>query len=241
MSAPTPSPEEHAVRLVVGKARVTQVEAMEGRTLFPSPDFSHWPPFERFAETRAVGTEMPDPHPHVREGVVVYALSGTLWVYDEGRHCTVVSPGSVTVLTAVGKQVHDVNPKPGARAHWLALVLQLPLGTDEPKVPYQMAAAVPEAGPRPGIKELRLIGDRGPVRSTFGLEMRDLTFEKSAEVDVSVPEHRTALVYVLAGRARVAHRDLSAGSGLLEEGVPDLSISGEPDTRLVWASVPRPT
>jgi redox-sensitive bicupin YhaK (pirin superfamily) len=241
VSTPTPSPAERAVRLVVGKARVTRAEGIKGRTLFPSPDFSHWPPFERLAETWAVGTEIPDPHPHVREEVVIYALSGTLWVYDEARHSTEVPPGSATALAAVQKQVHDVNPKPGARAHWLALVLHLPLDTPGPRVPYQMAAAVPEDSSRSGLKELHVVGDSGPVRSTIGLDMRHLTFEKSTEIDVPVAEQRTALVYVLAGRARVANRSLSAGSGFLGEGMLDLSISGEPATRLIWASVPRRT
>ena len=233
--------ETPSVRLVVGTARLTQTEGIRGRTLFPSPDFSHWPPFDRLAETWAVGTEIPDPHPHVREEVVIYTLSGTLWVYDEAHHGTVVPPGSVTALAAVRKQVHDVNPKPGARAHWLALVLRLPLDTPDPRVPNQIAAAVPEDSFRSGLKELRVVGDRGPIQSTLGLEMRHLTFEKPTDVVVPVAEQGSALVYVIAGRARVANRNLSAGGGFLGEGMRDVSISGEPATRLIWAAVPRHT
>jgi redox-sensitive bicupin YhaK (pirin superfamily) len=241
VTPPRPSPEAPAVRFVVGKARVTQTEGIRGRTLFPSPDFSHWPPFERFAETWAVGTEIADPHPHAREEVVIYALSGSLRVYDEARHATEVPPGSVTALAAVQKQVHDVNPKRGTKAHWLAIVLRLPPDTPEPRVPLQTAAAVPEDRSRSGLKELRLVGDGGPVRSTIGLDLRHLLFEKSTEAHVPVAPQRTALVYVLAGQARVANQRLSAGSGFLGEGVPDLSISGAPATRLIWASVPSST
>jgi redox-sensitive bicupin YhaK (pirin superfamily) len=233
--------ETPSVRLVVGKARLTRTEGIRGRALFPSPDFSHWPPFERLAETWAVGSEIPDPHPHTREEVVIYALSGSLSVYDEARHRTEVPPGFVTALAAVQEQVHDVTPKPGERAHWLALVLHLPADTPTPKIPFQMAAALPEDTSGSGFEELQVLGDRGPIRSTVGLEMRSLTFAKPTDVDVPVAEQRTALVYVLAGRARVANRSLSAGGGFLGEGMPNLSISGEPATRLIWATVPRHT
>ena len=147
----------------------------------------------------------------------------------------------MSTLAAVRRKVHDVNPKPGARAHWLAMVLHLPLGMAEPKAPFQLAAAVPEASSRSGLRELRVVGAKGPVRSTIGLEARDVTFERATNVDVPVVEHHAMLAYVLAGRARVVRRSLSAGCGLLMEGMPYLSISGERGTRLVWASVPRPS
>jgi redox-sensitive bicupin YhaK (pirin superfamily) len=230
-----------SVRLVTGEARPTQTDGIRGRTLFPSPDFSHWPPFGRLAETWAVGSETPDPHPHVREEVVIHALSGALGVFDEAHRRTAVPPGAVTVLTAVREQVHDVNPQPGARAHWLALVLQLPLETPEPKLPFQLAAAVPEDGAKSGLSELRVVGARGPVQSALGLEMRRLTFEKPTDVALPVDPQDSVLIYVLAGRARVADTRLSAGSGFLGEGMLDLSISGEPDTQLIWAAVPNPT
>jgi len=240
VSASTPSPGGPTARIVTGKARVTRTEGTRGRTLFPSPDFSHWPPFEMLAEAWALGTEVPDPHPHVREEVVVYALSGSLWVYDDARQCTVVPPGSAAGLTAVQRRVHDVNPKPGERAHWFALVLHLSPDIPELRLPFQVAAAVSVDRSRSGLRELRVVGDQGPIRSTLGLEMRHLTFEEATEARVPVDERRAVVVYVISGRARVADRSLTSGGGFLGEGMRDLSISGGRATRLIWASVPRP-
>jgi len=216
-----------------------RTDGTEGRTLFPSPEFSHWPPFERFAETFAVGTETPDPHPHDREEVVVYVLSGGLWVYDDSRRRTEVPPGSLAVLSTMRERVHDVTPPPGSKSHWLSLVLRLPYGTPEPGIANQTAAAVAEPHARSGVQELRVVGERGPARSALGLEIRDLNFERSADVEVPDTETSATLVYVLAGRARAAGTDLPAGSGLLAEGLPRLTIAGDPATRVLWASIPQ--
>ncbi len=228
-----------AVRLVSGKAHVTETDGAEGRTLFPSLEFSHWPPFETLVESTMVGRGDPDPHPHADQEVVTYVLSGSLLVYDGERHGTEVPSGSVCLLSTVQTQVHDVNPKPRTTAHWLSLVLHVPQGTREPKRPYQIAPATPLAGAAPGVVESVLVGPPGPIHSVLALEMRDVAFDRTGGVTLPVGEDRTAAVYVLEGAARAAGRDLPAGSGLLADGVSELAVAGERGSRLMYASVMR--
>lgn len=239
MSRPAVSPPGAGVRLVVGASRSTRTDRTEGRTLFPSPSFSHWPPFETLAETTTVGGGPPDPHPHSREEVVNYVLSGSLEVCDAQRRCTEVSAGAASLLATMREEVHDVNASPGARAHWLSLVLRLPPGTPEPTAPHQHGPAVPIGGSSSRIGRANVVGERGPVRSVLGLEMQDVVFHEAAESAFPVEERRSALVYILSGSARAADRDLPAGSGLLAEGIPRIPISAEKGSRLILASVRR--
>lgn len=239
MSSTTARPERGGARIVAGKAHVTQTDGTQGRTLFPSPEFSHWPPFETLVESSMMGSGAPDPHPHTGQEVANYVISGTLLVYDEERRCTEIPAGSVSLLSTVRSQLHDANPKPGTTAHWIALVLRLPRGTVEPKRSYQNAAASPLANLPPGVEESSIVGEPGPVRSVLGLEMRDVHFRESQEIELRIGEDRTAVVYVLEGAARAASRDLPAGSGLLADGLSTLSVRGERGSRLMYASVMR--
>ena len=239
MSSSTAPTQEGGVRLVSGTAHVMQMDGTEGRTLFPSTEFSHWPPFETLAERTMVGSGAPDPHPHTDQEVVNYVLSGTLLIYDETHRCTEVPTGSVSLLDTRRMQVHDVNPASGTTAHWLALVLHLPPGTAEPKRAHQIAPAAPLASLPSGVEGSSVVGLPGRVLSILGLEMWDVRFRESSEVVLPVPENRTALVYVLEGGARAADRDLPRGGGLQAEGLPKLPVQGEPGSRLMYASVLR--
>ena len=239
MTASPISSREGGARLVSGTARITRMEGTEGRTLFPSPEFSHWPPFEVLVETTTVGSGAPDPHPHTDEEVVNYVLSGALLIYDETRRCTELPTGSVSLLATRRSQVHDVNPKPGTTAHWISLVLHLPHGAAEPKRSYQTAPATPLANLPPGIAGSSVVGLPGPVLSILGLEMWDVRFRESGQIEFPVGEGRTALVYVLEGGTRAGDRNLPAGDGLLAEGLSKLSIRGEGGSRLMYASVLR--
>ena len=239
MSSTTARPEGGAVRIVTGKARVTQTDGTQGRTLFPSPEFSHWPPFETLVESSMVGSGAPDPHSHEREEVANYVISGTLLVYDEDRRCTELPAGSVSLLSTVRRQSHDVNPQPGTTAHWIALVFRLPRGTAEPKLSYQSAPANSLAGLPPGVEGSSIVGEPGPVRSVLGLEMRAIHFREPHETEVPIGADRTAVVYVLDGVIRATSRELPAGSGLLVDGLSHLSVRGERGSRLMYASVLR--
>lgn len=237
-ASPTPT-RDGGVRLVSGLAHVLQMDGTEGRTLFPSTEFSHWPPFENLTETTMVGSGAPDPHPHADQEVVNYVLSGTLLVYDETRGCTEVPTGSVSLLETRRPQVHDVNPKPGTTAHWIALVLRLPPGTAEPKRAYQTAPTTVLTNLAPGVEGVSVVGPPGRVLSILGFEMWDVRFREASEVVFPIGEDRTALVYVLEGRTRAADRDLPRGGGLQVEGLSKLTARGEPGSRVMYASVLR--
>lgn len=238
--SPAPSmPQRTGARLVVGSARVTRLDGTEGRTLFPSPDFTHWPPFEMLAETSTIGSHAVEPHSHAREEVVNYVLSGRLMVYDENRRGHEVPNGSANLLTAARQQVHDVGPKAGARAHWISLVLRLPRDAAEPEESSQTGPTLPLPNPPAGLSISSVVGDSGPIRSVLGLDMQDVLFRETIETELPLEPPRTALIYVLGGRARVAKKELSVGGGLLSEGPTSLSISGDRGSRLIFASVGR--
>lgn len=239
MSPAVAGPGRIDVRLVSGKAHVMQTDGTLGRTLFPSPEFSHWPPFETLVESSMAGNGAPDPHPHAGQEIANYVISGTLLIYDQDHHCTEIPPGSVSLLSAVRPQIHDVNPKPRTTAHWISLVLHLPRGTAEPERPYQTAPATPLPDLPPGLEVLSIVGEPGPVRSVLGLVMREVNFHEAQEVELPVGKDRTAVIYVLDGGTRTANRDLPAGSGLLADGVSTLSVRGERGSRLMYASVIR--
>jgi len=239
MTGSPPVSRPPSARIVTGAARVTQTAGTEGRTLFPSPAFSHWPPFEMLAETTEEGTGAADPHPHAREEVVNYVLSGSLEVRGENRRTVEVPEGAANLLATVRHQDHDVGPAPGARAHWVSLVLHLPPGVAEPRVPLQTAPSQSAPNAPPGLRVRRITGDDGPLHSVLGLEMRDAQFQEYLEIDLPIEPGRTALVYVLAGRVKVANRELTAGSGLLSEGLAGLPTSGEQGSRFIFASVGR--
>lgn len=226
-------------RIVVGAARVMDTGGTRGRTLFPSPTFSHWPPFEMLVDVSTVAGSEPDPHPHADEEVVNYVLAGTLAVYDEERRATEIPTGSVNVLTTVRAQSHDVLPKPGTAARWLSLILRLPRGASDPPHPYQNVPTAPLADLPRGLEGRAVVGSPGSARSLLGLELRDVRFVEARSWSMPVAPGRSALVYSLEGSSRVAGRDLPAGSGLLADGVPSLELEGASAARLLVATVRR--
>lgn len=240
MSALHPRRRDAPLRIVSGPASVMRAGSTEGRTLFPSFQFSHWPPFKMLVETWMNGGEVPDPHPHVREEVVTYVLSGSLEYFDERRRSTPGPAGSVGVLTAPREMVHDISPPAGTRTHWLTLILQwqgdAPVGASQ----FRTGTATPLPGMPPGVSELGVVGEGGPVQSGLGLELRDVQLADGRETELSVGEHRSALVYVLDGHVRAAQQDLPAGSGLLADGLPALAAAGIRPSRLIFATVMRP-
>ncbi len=222
-------------RIVAGVAHSMEMGETRGRTLFPSPEFSHWPPFEALVEVTTVGAPDPDLHPHAEEEVVNYVISGSLLHYDEQRRATEVPAGSVSLFSTVRRQMHDLGPKPSTTAHWLSLILRLPRGATDPAAAHQVAPATRLPALAPGVMEGSLVGASGPIRSQLGLEMRDLRWSEDRQVVLRAG--RSELLYVVDGHARAADEDLPAGSGLLADGLTSVPVWGARGTRLVHASV----
>jgi redox-sensitive bicupin YhaK (pirin superfamily) len=238
MNSPSASARPLETRLVSGRAHVMQLGNMVGRTLFPSPEFSHWPPFERLAEVVDDGPEAADPHAHGREEVVLYVLSGGLVENDAEHRSTELAAGSASLLATSKDTVHDVGPIAGARTRWFSLILRLAEGTPGANRTYQTSPATPLREPPPGLSGVTVVGDDA-LRSPSGLRMLDLSFPEARETELPIGEGRDALVYVLDGHARVEGQDLPAGYGLLGQGRVLLTASGETGTRFIFATVPR--
>jgi redox-sensitive bicupin YhaK (pirin superfamily) len=231
----SPSP-----RIVQGTAHSTVTGSTEGRMLFPSPEFVAWPPFEALADTTALGGNPPVLHPHRREEVVNYPVTGSLVEEDEQGRPTEIPMGTVSHLVTLTERRHDVNPTDGTRARWVSLALYLPADAAEPPRPHRVAPAEAVPGSPPGVRWLRLVGARGPVRSAAGLEMLDITIDRPLAFEVPIEDDRWAVAYVVDGTAQVAGRDLARFGGLLASGLSTMSLRATPTTRLIVATVPRP-
>lgn len=228
-----------ARRLVSGQARETQLDGVDGRTLFPSPDFTYWPPFERFAEAVGMAVEAPDLHAHRREEVVMYVLSGRLGEHDEGQPVSEIPAGSVRLLATGPETVHDTSPATGGRTHWVSLVIRRLDDVRDPTPARQSSPVVPWAAAPPGLAGSAVVGPGSSVRSPSGLRLFDVRFPDVREAELPVGPAADALVYVLEGRAQVEGRELAAGAGLLSSGWETLRTRGAGGTRLIFAAVPR--
>ena len=88
--------------------------------LMPTAEQGPFPPFDRFAETVATKRIQVGLHPHLAEEVVAYVLDGYVHHEDGGTH-TVLSPGSVLVVTAHQEIRHELTMQPsqeGRSARW---------------------------------------------------------------------------------------------------------------------------
>src|SRR2546423_15320579 len=68
--------------------------------LMPTAEQGPFPPYDRFAETVATSRMQLGLHSHLAEEVVTYVLDGSVHHEDGGGPHTVLSPGSVLVITA---------------------------------------------------------------------------------------------------------------------------------------------
>jgi redox-sensitive bicupin YhaK (pirin superfamily) len=233
------TPHSEARRVSFGHASRMETDRTFGRTLFPSPGFSHWPPYEALAEVTAVGRSGPEPHAHAREEVLNYVLSGRLNLLDDQQRTSEVPMGSASLFTTVRERTHDLYPRREEQSHWLALVLRLPAHTPDPPEPHQMAAGTRVPGGREGVVATRIVGPEGPLRSVLGLEAFDLQFRDPVPFDLRVEAGRSALLFIVEGRARLGGRILESGDGVLQEDPQSLALELESPGRVFFATVAR--
>src|SRR5207249_2366261 len=136
--------------------------------LMPTAEQGPFPPFDRFAETVATKRIQVGLHPHLAEEVVAYVLDGYVHHEDGGTH-TVLSPGSVLVVTAHQEIRHELTMQPsqeGGSARWLSIVLRLPWHTEAPPTSIQIKDAGDATDHSTARCDARSSGrSRGPRRS----------------------------------------------------------------------------
>lgn len=156
------------------------------------------------------------PHPHRGFETVTFILSGSLAHHDTGGHQSVIGAGGVQWMTAGSGLIHaEVSPpafkRTGGPLEILQLWVNLPsrLKMTEPRYTGVQADAIPALPLAGGAGTLHLVsgafgGQDGPIRSLTGVFMSTVTLLAGAAVELPAPAGRAVLLYVVAGRVRVA-------------------------------------
>ena len=213
------------------------------RLLMPTVDQGPFLPFERFAETLATRRMQEGLHPHLAEEVVTYVLDGYVHHEDATGNHTVLSPGSVLVVTAHTEIRHDLTMQPsqqGRNARWLSIVLRLPWHTEAPQNSLQVKDAGDAMESSDGTIQRPVTGPLARAETFLGLECTDIEFAREADASFSIRRGRRGVVYVLRGSGMIEKNSVQAGQGAVFENVGRLTIHGSPDFRAFLATVPVP-
>jgi len=208
--------------------------------LMPTAEQGPFPPFDRFAETVATKRIQVGLHPHLAEEVVAYVLDGYVHHEDGGTH-TVLSPGSVLVVTAHQEIRHELTMQPsqeGGSARWLSIVLRLPRHTEAPPTSIQIKDAGDATESLDGTMRRPVVGPLARAETFMQLECMDIEFTREADVSIPVDRKRRGLAYVLRGSGMIEKKPVQMGHGALFENVSKIALYGSPGFRVFLATVP---
>jgi len=209
--------------------------------LMPTSEQGPFPPFDRFAETVATRRMQLGLHSHLAEEVVTYVLDGSVHHEDGGGTHTVLSPGSVLVITAHQEIRHELTLQPtqeGRSARWLSIVLRLPWHTEAPPTSIQIKDAGDATESLDGTIQRPVVGALARADTFMRLECTDLEFTREADVSFPIDRHRRGVAYVLRGSGMIEKKPVEMGHGALFENVAKLSLYGSPGFRVFLATVP---
>src|SRR5438034_3234721 len=210
--------------------------------LMPTAEQAPFPPFDRFAETVATKRMQAGLHPHLVEEVIAYVLDGYVHHEDGGGAHTVLSPGSVLVVTAHQEIRHELTMQPsqeGRSARWLSIVLRLPWHTEAPPTSIQIKDAGDATESLDGTMRRPVVGPLARAETFMQLECMDIEFTREADVSIPVDRKRRGLAYVLRGSGMIEKKPIEMGHGALFGNVARLALYGSPGFRVFLATVPR--
>src|SRR3989442_5161885 len=200
-----------------------------------------FPTFDGFAERVATRRIQVGLHPHLAEEVVAYVLDGYVHHEDgRGTH-TVLSPGSVLVVTAHDEIRHELTMQPsqeGRSARWLSIVLRLPWHTEAPPTSIQIKDAGDATESLDGTVRRPVIGPLARAETFLQLECTDLEFTREADVSIPVDRGRRGIAYVLRGSGMIEKKPVEMGHGALFENISKVALYGSPGFRVILATVP---
>jgi len=209
--------------------------------LIPTAEQGAFPPFDRFAETVATRRIQEGLHPHRAEEVVAYVLDGYVHHEDgRGTH-TVLSPGSVLVVTAHDEIRHELTMQPsqeGRSARWLSIVLRLPWHTEAPPTSIQIKDAGDATESPDGTIRRPVLGPLARAETFMQLEGTDIEFTREADVSIPIDRKRRGIAYVLRGSGAIEKKSVEMGHGALFENTSKLAVYGSPGLRIFLATVP---
>ena len=209
--------------------------------LMPTAEQATFPPYDRFAETVATRRMQLGLHSHLAEEVVTYVLDGSVHHEDGGGTHTVLSPGSVLVITAHQEIRHELTLQPtqeGRSARWLSIVLRLPWHTQAPPTSIQIKDAGDATESLDGTIQRPVVGALARADTFMQLECTDLEFTREADVSFPIDRHRRGVAYVLRGSGMIEKKPVEMGHGALFENVAKLSLYASPGFRVFLATVP---
>ena len=209
--------------------------------LMPTAEQGAFPPFDRFAETVATRRIQVGLHPHLAEEVIAYVLDGYVHHEDgRGTH-TVLSPGSVLVVTAHDEIRHELTMQPsqeGRSARWLSIVLRLPWHTEAPPTSIQIKDAGDATESLDGTVRRPVVGPLARAGTFLQLECTDLEFTREADVSIPIDRTRRGIAYVLRGSGMIEKKSVEMGHGALFENISKVALYGSPGFRVFLATVP---
>ncbi len=164
-------------------------------------------------------------HPHRDTEIVTWVLEGALRHTDSAGNSGVLLAGDVQRITAGSGIVHSETTEPGVTTRFL----QTWLRPDEPggAPSYEVGRGVPARG------LIEVVGGNGLAIATTGAR---LSLLDGATGVVPLPDAPLVHVFVVAGRAGLEDRLLSAGDAArLSDGGSRSLRAEEPLTAAVWA------
>lgn len=209
--------------------------------LMPTAEQGPFPPFDRFAETVATKRMEVGLHPHLAEEVVAYVLNGYVHHADGRGVHTVLSPGSVLVVTAHEEIRHALTMQPsqeGRSARWLSIVLRLPWHTEAPPTSIQIKDAGDAGESLDGTVRRPVVGPLARAETFMQLECTDIEFTREADVSIPIDHNRRGVAYVLRGSGMIEKKSVEMGHGALFENVAKVALYGSPGLRVFIATVP---
>jgi len=177
-------------------------------------------------------------HPHRGFETVTYMLAGRMRHKDNKGHEGVLEPGSVQWMTAGRGIIHSEMPEQSEglmRGFQLWVNLPAARKMSEPRYQEFAAVAIPSGKIAPGVTAKVIAGRLGAISGPVeGIAIAplyaDVRFAAGAVLDVAVPVGHRAVVYAFEGEARVADRNVAAGTlAVLTDDGKQLQIEGGGD------------
>jgi len=230
----TSPPTTPSLRWVPGEVEGKTTTA---RFLLPTSTAASWTPFTRIVESVATNARQPPPHGHEAEEVLTYMFEGYADYQFESNAVVSLPPGSVCLLSAVGKATHRITPSKGSTVRWMSTILTLPSGT---KGETKVQTGTPRSSEiqSDGTILRDLVGPGSTLVARSGLVAREVQFAQGGTTFQRMGHGRRGFAYSLAGRGAVDSQPVQVGEGVLIEGASGVAIHGQPGFRIVIGSAP---
>lgn len=174
-------------------------------------------------------------HPHRGFEAITYLFEGSMEHKDNlGNRSRVFAKGAQRFTAGRGIE-HSEMPDEKQRTTGIQLWINLPLSLKTLEADYQQvnADSLPEKQTK-GVTIRTIVGEGSPVTLQTPVCYLDVSLDKGAEFNETIPENYQGLIYVVSGALQCDSNEVSSGKAIyIEQGDKRVSVSAEQNSRFM--------